>query len=204
MHGKSTSEFFGHAPQCQQIGFPVDININDAALRHPHSHLRRLTMPPKLSALLPSAFSILSAAAVIYLPYNCMWILILVAGGTSLLFEYLSPTILLPNQLITLRVWFGTWCLKSAILLICLKLFLSIVLSIQGHLARFTVEILKCLQLYQLVLLGFIGWLFSHGPRIYRFCVMNSPKECESQGIGDNQAVNCLSPSERFALIQWR
>jgi hypothetical protein len=42
-----------------------------------------------------------------------------------------------------------------------------------------------------------------HGRRIYRFCIMNSLKGCQSQGIGDNQAVDCLSPSERFALIQW-
>jgi hypothetical protein len=163
-------------------------------------------MAPKISALMPSRYSILRAGAVIYLSSSLLWILIVVTGATSILFEYLSSTIL-PNQLITLRVRFGTWCLKSASLLICLKFFLGIVLAIQSYLETFTAVVSTSLQLHQLILLGFIGWIFLEGPGIYsryesRF--MNSAKEGESpfKGIGDDLLVNYpLSPSERFDLM---
>jgi hypothetical protein len=165
-------------------------------------------MASKISALIPSRYSILRAGAVIYLSSSLLWILIVVTGGTSILFEYLSSTILLPNQLITLRVRFGTWCLKSASLLICLKFFLGIVLAIQGYLETFTAGVSTSLQLHQLILLGFIGWIFLEGPGIYslyesRF--MNSAKEFESpfKGIGDDLVVNypLVSPSEGFDLM---
>jgi hypothetical protein len=124
--------------------------------------------PSKMSIQLPTLFSILSAIAFSFLPSSYSWIFIILMAVTTFLMEYLCLSIACPGQDSTFRTWFGNWCLRSSSLLLCLKLFLGVLLAIQGYLELITVAILKSLQLYQLILLGLMGWIILQGPRIYR------------------------------------
>jgi hypothetical protein len=65
----------------------------------------------------------------------------------------------------------------------CLKLFLGILLAVQGYLERLTVGILKSLELYQLILLGLLGLIILQGPRILGV-------------FGASHVITCVTESE--------
>lgn len=135
--------------QWQRIRFPIEINILDTALRYLSLHILINAVWPAVKNRLPYFLS----------PFLYGFS----SSSQGQHHSYLSTS---PQRSsssikpISLRVWFETWGMKSASLLICIKLFHGIVLAIQGHLERFTMEISKCLQLYQLLSLGFIRWLY--------------------------------------------